>query len=132
MKNDTKLKLLDVRIDNLSKRETLEKVKYFLKGKKFCRIATVNPEFILLMQKDKEFKEILNGCDLNIADGFGIKLAFWKNGKNLKSRIAGIDLMREILKIANQNKYNIFLVANKYGLSSWQETRDAILKIYPN
>ena len=127
-----KLKLLGIKIDNLSKEETLEKVKRFLGGKKFCQVATVNPEFILLAQEDKEFKKILNSCDLNVADGFGIKLAFWKSGKNLKSRIAGIDLMLEILKIASQNNYNIFLAANKNGLSDWKETRAAILAIYPN
>jgi len=127
-----KLKLLGIKIDNLSKEETLEKVKRFLGGKKFCQVATVNPEFILLAQEDKEFKKILNSCDLNVADGFGIKLAFWKSGKNLKSRIAGIDLMLEILKIASQNNYDIFLAANKNGLSDWKETRAAILAIYPN
>ena len=127
-----KLKLLGIKIDNLSKEETLEKVKRFLGGKKFCQIATVNPEFILLAQEDKEFKKILNSCDLNVADGFGIKLASWKSGKNLKSRIAGIDLMLEILKIASQNNYDIFLATNKNGLSDWKETRAAILAIYPN
>lgn len=132
MQNHNHFNLLDVRIDNLSKKETLEKVKYFLSEKNFCRVATVNPEFILLAQKDGEFKKIINRCDLNIADGFGIKLAFWKSGKNLKSRITGVDLMLEILKIASQNKDSIFLAANKNGLSNWKETRDAILKIYPD
>ncbi len=132
MQNKNYFNLLGVKIDNLTKKEILEKVNCFLNEKKFHQIATINPEFVLLAQKDKEFKKILNNCDLNIADGFGIKLAFWKNGKNLKSRMTGIDLMLEILKIAEQNKYSIFLAANKNGLSNWQETRAAILKIYPN
>jgi len=132
MQNKNHFNLLGVRINNLSEKEIFKKVKYFLTGEKFCQIATVNPEFILLAQEDKEFKKILNSCDLNVADGFGIKLAFWKSGKNLKSRIAGIDLMLEILKIASQNNYNIFLAANKNGLSDWKETRAAILAIYPN
>jgi len=132
MQNKNHFNLLDVRINNLSEKEIFKKVKYFLTGEKFCQIATINPEFILLAQKDKSFKKVLNDSDLNIADGFGIKLAFWKSGKNLESRIAGIDLMLEILKIASQNKYSVFLAAEKNGLSRWKETRDAILKIYPN
>ena len=132
MQNKNHFNLLGVRINNLSEKEIFKKVKYFLTGEKFCQIATVNPEFILLAQKDRVFKKILNNCSLNIADGFGIKLAFWKSGKNLKSRIAGIDLMLEILKIASQNNYDIFLAANKNGLSDWKETRAAILAIYPN
>lgn len=124
--------ILGVKIDNLSKKEILEKVSDFLTEDKFHQIATVNPEFILTAQKNAKFKNILNNCDLNVADGVGLKFAFWKNGEKLKARIAGADLFEEILKIASINNYKIFLVANSRGLSGWEETRDVILKIYPN
>ncbi|MCX6763154.1 MAG: WecB/TagA/CpsF family glycosyltransferase, partial [Candidatus Moranbacteria bacterium] len=74
----------------------------------------------------------LNSCDLNIADGFGIKLVFWRYGRNLKCRLAGIDLMLEILKIASENNLSVFLAANSGGLSSCELTRDAIHAIYPS
>jgi N-acetylglucosaminyldiphosphoundecaprenol N-acetyl-beta-D-mannosaminyltransferase len=125
-------KLLDVKIDNLTKTEIRQKVKNFLIEDGFHQIATINPEFILEAQENSEFKNILNSCDLNIADGFGIKLAFWRYGKNLKYRMAGIDLMMEILQIANAKKLSVFLAAKNGGLSSWEEIRDAILKIYPD
>jgi len=99
---------------------------------KFHQIATVNPEFILEAQKDEKFKNILNNCDLNIADGAGIKLAFWWLRGKLKCRMAGIDLMQEILKIANERKLKIFLAAKSGGLSTFEETKNAILKKYPN
>lgn len=119
-------------MDNLERKEILEKISLFLNGNDFRQIATVNPEFILEAQKDKEFKTILNNCDLNIADGVGIRFAFWRLGEKLKCRMAGIDLMQEILKIANEKKLEIFLAAKSEGLSSWEETRNAILKKYPN
>jgi len=124
--------ILGISIDNLTKIEIQQKVESFLTEDKFHQIATINPEFILAAQENMEFKNILNSCDLNIADGFGIKLAFWRYGKILKYRMAGIDLMREILQLANAKKLSVFLAANKNGLSSWEETRDAILRIYPN
>jgi N-acetylglucosaminyldiphosphoundecaprenol N-acetyl-beta-D-mannosaminyltransferase len=126
------MKILEVRIDNFSREEILEKIKYFLKEEKFHQIATVNPEFILEAQKDAGFRNILNGCDLNIADGMGIRFAFWKKGEKLKCRIAGADLLNKILKIANKDNLSIFLVANKKGLGSWEETAKEINKIYPN
>lgn len=126
------LNILGVRIDNLEKKEILEKVEGFLDGDKLCQIATVNPEFILEAQKNEEFKNILNSCDLNVADGTGTKFAFWRYGEKLKARIAGADLMQEILKIANDKGLGIFLAVNKHGLSNWEETRDAIKKMYPN
>jgi N-acetylglucosaminyldiphosphoundecaprenol N-acetyl-beta-D-mannosaminyltransferase len=126
------MNILGVRIDNFSKQEILEKVALFLSEPKFHRIATVNPEFILEAQKNTKFKDVLNNCDLNIADGIGIKFAFWRYGRHLRCRMAGIDLMKKILKIASDRKLGIFLAANKDGLSTWEETRDAILKVYPN
>jgi N-acetylglucosaminyldiphosphoundecaprenol N-acetyl-beta-D-mannosaminyltransferase len=126
------MELLGIRVDNLLRNEILEKVKFFLSENKFHRIATVNPEFILEAQKNEKFYEILNRCDLNVADGAGIWFAYLRYGKYLKFRMAGIDLMMDILKMANNMNLSIFLAAKSGGLSTWEETRDAILKIYPN
>jgi N-acetylglucosaminyldiphosphoundecaprenol N-acetyl-beta-D-mannosaminyltransferase len=124
--------ILEVKIDNLSRLKIFDKIKSFLQEEKFHQIATVNPEFILQSQKDLEFRNILNDCDLNVADGVGVWFAFLRYGKYLKSRMAGIDLMLEILKLANENKLAVFLVSHESALSSWEETRNAILKKYPN
>ena len=124
--------ILGIRVDNLNREDVLKKVLIFLNGEGNCQIATVNPEFILAAQKDDEFKKILNGCDLNIADGIGIRFAFWRRGEHLKSRLAGTDLMDEILKIAEKNNLKIFLAANSRGLSTWEETATAIKNKYPS
>lgn len=126
------MNILGVKIDNLTRKEILEKVKFFLSEEKFHQIATVNPEFILEAQKNEEFKKILNGCDLNVADGIGIKFAFWRYGKNLKYRLSGADLIWKTIRLAYQNKLTIFLAANDKGLSTWEETRNVINRLYPD
>lgn len=126
------MNILNTRVDNLTKKEISSKIESFLSERKFHQIATVNPEFILEAGKNEKFKNILNNCDLNVADGIGIKFAFWRYGKNLKCRTTGIGLMWKIIRLANRNKYTIFLAANKNGLSSWEETRDAIIRLYPD
>jgi N-acetylglucosaminyldiphosphoundecaprenol N-acetyl-beta-D-mannosaminyltransferase len=121
-------KCLNVKIDNLSQEEILNRIE----SADNLQIATVNPEFILEAQKNEEFKNILNSNKtLCVADGIGLKFAAWRYGENLKCRWAGIDLMWEILKVANEKKQSIFLIANKNGLSTWQETAIAIRKVYP-
>ena len=126
------MNVLGIRIDNLSHEEVLEKVKGFLTEEWFHQIATINPEFILRAQDDEEFKNILNNCNLNVADGFGISCAFFYHGEILKSRLAGIDLMEEILRFSEKNNLKIFLATSNRGLSAWEETQKAILKKYPN
>lgn len=125
------MKILGVKVDNFSKKETLEKVEGFLAEDEFHQIVTINPEFILQAQKDAEFKNILNGCELNVADGVGIWFAFLRFGKYLKNRITGVDLMLEILKIAENKKIKVFLASYGGALSAWEEARAAILQIYP-
>ena len=46
----------------------------FLGSNKSHKIFTPNPEMLVDAQKDDYFKEILNGGDLNICDGFGLSL----------------------------------------------------------
>jgi len=116
--------VLGVKIDNLDRREVLQKLEFILskENKESRQVVTVNPEFVLEAQKNKKFREILNSkSTLSIADGIGLKFASWRYGWNLKQRWAGVDLMMEILKIANKNKQRVFLIANKNGLSSWEE-----------
>jgi N-acetylglucosaminyldiphosphoundecaprenol N-acetyl-beta-D-mannosaminyltransferase len=126
------MEILRVRVDNLSHQGILEKIESFLSDGKFHQIATVNAEFILQAQKDAEFKNILNESDLNVADSISVKFAFMRFGKWLKCRMAGADLMHEILRIANEKKLAVFLAANKNGLSSYEEVCDALSKVYPN
>jgi N-acetylglucosaminyldiphosphoundecaprenol N-acetyl-beta-D-mannosaminyltransferase len=126
------MEILGIQIDNLSKNEVLKKVESFLSEDRFHQIVTVNPEFILEAQSDWEFKNILNNADLNIADGIGIRYAFLFFGKWLKYRIAGANMLHEILKIANDKKLSAFLAVNKNGLSLYEETKKAFFKLYPD
>jgi N-acetylglucosaminyldiphosphoundecaprenol N-acetyl-beta-D-mannosaminyltransferase len=132
MKTESAYKILGVRVDNLSRKEILDKIESFLDEEKFHQIATVNPEFILEAQDNPEFKNILNNCALNVADGFGVRCAFWRFGKNLKSRLTGSDLIFNILEVADKKKLGVFLAINKSGLSKFQEIKKAILKKYPD
>jgi len=69
------IKILGTRIDNLSITEIEEKILNILNGsseQKF--VTTLNPEILLKAHRDEKYKNILNSADLNICDGFGIKL----------------------------------------------------------
>lgn len=120
------MEILGVRVNNLTKEEVLEKINFFLNEPKMHHIATVNPEFVLAAQKDGSFRDILNSSDLNVADGFGLKLALWKKGEKLKARIVGADLMLEILKIAQARNLSVFAACSDRGLSTYQEVKTAL------
>ena len=122
--------LLGVKIDNLSLEEVLERVESFMRDNKQHYIVTVNPEFLVLAQKDKDFKKILNKADLSVPDGIGIVFASLLKKNNLiRSRVTGVDLFEEICYLASIKNWNIFL----YGAR--EETRvkvkNNLLRKYP-
>ena len=68
---NNKIYILGVRIDILTMQEVLERVKDFLDASTQVQIATINAEFIIAAQKEERFRNILNYCAINTADGIG-------------------------------------------------------------
>ncbi|MDD5043318.1 MAG: WecB/TagA/CpsF family glycosyltransferase [Patescibacteria group bacterium] len=108
-----KIDILGVTIDNLDKKQVLEKLEIFLHLPEQHQIVTVNPEFIVAAQKDEKFKNLLNKCALSIPDGFGLILAFKFLKRPLPERIPGVDLIWDIATLCEQNNCSIYLLGGK-------------------
>ena len=98
--------LCNVKIDNVNVNQAKEKAGYFLANPGQFKIFTPNPEFVVKAQKDVRFRESLNSGDLNICDGFGLRLF------SGCPRIPGSDFMLEICKIAAQKNVGVYLLGS--------------------
>jgi N-acetylglucosaminyldiphosphoundecaprenol N-acetyl-beta-D-mannosaminyltransferase len=124
------MQIFGVTISRVSHEELLLQVKNFLTEAKFHRIATVNPEFLVLADRNEAFKKSLQAADICVADGMGVVLVAWFQGKRV-TRFPGADLLHEILTVAEHDGHPVFLALKKDGLSSYEEIHDALLKKYP-
>lgn len=124
------LSVLDVPISALSREKILARISIFLRDAQFHRITTVNPEFLVMADNDPVFKQSLLSADLCVADGIGIVLAGLLQGKRIV-RFPGVDLMHEILTIAERDGHTVYLAIKKDGLSSYEEIRTALLQKHP-
>ncbi|MFA6533937.1 MAG: WecB/TagA/CpsF family glycosyltransferase [Patescibacteria group bacterium] len=107
------MKILGVRVDNYNLDETLNLVKGYLTDNRQHLIATVNPEMVVLAQKDLTFREVLNATDLNLPDGFGVILASWFLGDKLKERITGVDFVWQICALAEKLDKSVYLLGGQ-------------------
>lgn len=123
-------KILGVKIDKVNFSEVLAKIQAFLLVDELHQIVTVNPEFIMEAQRDKEFKNILNKADLSVPDGFGLQCAAWFLGKKISERVTGVDLTWEICKIASEKGYRVFFLGAAEGVAEKAAFRVKI--VYPN
>jgi N-acetylglucosaminyldiphosphoundecaprenol N-acetyl-beta-D-mannosaminyltransferase len=111
------MKILGIKIDQVGFQQTLNIVDRFIKEKSPHQIITLNPEMIMAAQKDLEFKKVLNTSDLNVPDGIGIVWASKILGKPLKERVAGVDLVWALAKLAHDKGYSIYFVGAKEGVA---------------
>lgn len=125
------MKIFGVTIDNLSRATILKTIEQWLIEGGFHRITTVNPEFLLLASTHPKFRQSLIQADLRIADGVGINLPFWLTGEKLIARFPGVDLLEEILELAEAKEYPVALALHEQGLSDPVKIKTTLLERYP-
>ena len=93
-----------------NKKSCYELIENNLRISKKTFIVTANPETYMLSKKDEEMKSIIyNKENLIVPDGISIVKTASYFGIDLKERITGVDLCSYLLKLADENKYSLYL-----------------------
>ncbi len=94
-------------------KETLALVSNAISKKKQLHHVVVNAGKIVALQKDAALHKSVNESDIINADGQAVVWAAKILGKPLKERVAGIDLMENLVALAHQQDHKIFLLGAK-------------------
>jgi N-acetylglucosaminyldiphosphoundecaprenol N-acetyl-beta-D-mannosaminyltransferase len=109
------VEIMDIPIVNMEWNKFVDICKERLFKKEKTVIYTPNPEVVMLAEKDKKFKDALLRADYCTPDGIGLIYAAKIRKKPLKGRITGFNLSIELLKIAQENNYSVYLLGAKKG-----------------
>lgn len=124
------LSIFGVNIDKLTQIEVVDKIQQFLKDKETRTIYTPNTEIVMIAKEDEKLKNILNHGDIVIPDGIGLIYGARLKKKNLPERVTGCDISYEILRLANDEGYSVYLLGGQEGVA--KEAGKNILDQYPN
>ena len=108
-----RITILNTKIDNLTMQETLQVVEETIHGSKQLHHVVVNAAKMVAMQTDLKLRQSVNSCDLINADGQAVVWASRILGQPLKERVAGIDLMENLVELAHKKNYKIFFFGAK-------------------
>lgn len=125
-----KVSIFGVDIFNIDFKEATEIVKGFLKEDKIHKIFTPNTEIVMDAKKDENIRNIINKGDLVIADGIGLIYGSKMRKKPLKERVTGFDISMELIDIANDEGYSLYLLGAKPGIA--KKAAENLKKDYPN
>lgn len=98
--------ILDVRIDDMNKKNAIQEVAHLLSLPGQFKIFTPNPEMIVKAQEDEYFKKVLNTGDLNLCDGMGVRIFTGIE------RVPGVDFMLELCQLAVEKEKRIYLLGS--------------------
>lgn len=116
--------VLGVKIDDINMDQALETVKTWLPRSGKHYIVTPNPEIVVMAQKDKELKKIINKADLAVPDGIGLKLL-----TDIVCYTPGIDLMEKIIKMSADYGFTVGLLGGEEGVA--EQAASCLRKKYP-
>ena len=110
--------ILGVRIKDDSKKVILEQIiKYIHQPSGFFHIVSLNPESLVIVQEDKEFKKVIETAQIKIIDGVGIVLAARILGIHIGERVTGVELMEGLMKLAEKMRLRVLFVGGRPNLA---------------
>lgn len=124
-----KIKILGVKVNNISMPETLRMLESFIISRNPHQIVTTNPEIIMNAQKDVKAKQIINDSDLSLPDGAGLLWAAKFTGQKLSNRVAGVDLIYKLCQLCQNKRYSIYLLGGIPGIA--KKTAEKLNQLYP-
>jgi len=130
MSDFEKIFLLGVGLTSAKKEEILEFIYTGLqKSIEKYYIVTPNPELLVIADKNREYKNILNKAKLALPDGIGVILGAYFLGKPLKQRITGVDLVENLCKHVSKRPITVGFLGG--GPNVAEETAECLRKKYP-
>jgi N-acetylglucosaminyldiphosphoundecaprenol N-acetyl-beta-D-mannosaminyltransferase len=112
-----RIEVAGVLVDDLDERRATEALERFVADGRSHQIVTVNADFIRLARKDADYRSLLNGADLAVADGMPIVWLSRLRGTPLPARIAGLELVEESCRIAARADIGVFLLGAAEGVA---------------
>ena len=99
--------MLNTFVDNLSMKETIMVVDEYIQKQIPLHLMGINADKINALQNNARLRKIVNECKVINADGASVVWASKVLKKPLKERVAGIDLMCELLRLAEKREYSL-------------------------
>ncbi|MBR6668326.1 MAG: WecB/TagA/CpsF family glycosyltransferase [Clostridia bacterium] len=108
-----RIHILHTDIDVLDMVQTVELVDQYIQTKTPLHLMGVNADKINEVACNERMRQIVNSCGVINADGASVVLAARLLGKPLPERVAGVDLMQQLIVLSEKKAYRVYLLGAK-------------------
>ena len=111
-------RVLGVRIDCLGMGAALARIEQLVDEGGHHLVATVNPEFVMGAQRDREFARVLDSAALCLPDGTGVVWAARRQGCGISEPVPGVDLIPPLAAMCARRGLQLFLLGAEPGVAA--------------
>jgi N-acetylglucosaminyldiphosphoundecaprenol N-acetyl-beta-D-mannosaminyltransferase len=106
------ISILGVNIFNAFMDEALDLLEKLINAREnqSYKVFIVNAHTLNIATEDLAYRKILNSADIVFGDGVGVRLAGRLQGEQIKSNLAGTDLIPQFLQVTGNSGYRYFLL----------------------
>ena len=132
LSNNKRITILGVDIDVLTNEETVKIVEQYIRTKTPLHLMGVNADKLNEAKKNPLMREIVNSCGVINADGASVVMAskYLSKSDALPERVAGIDLMMDLVAMCSEKGYSIYLLGAKQEVV--EKTAKELYGLFPN
>jgi N-acetylglucosaminyldiphosphoundecaprenol N-acetyl-beta-D-mannosaminyltransferase len=109
--------VLGVGVDRLTRGQAVARAVELAATRPGSFAVTPNAELVWAAQTDGELRRALNRADLAVADGAGVVWASRLLGAAVPERVAGYDLMLDLLAEASRRELGVYLLGGRPGVA---------------
>lgn len=109
----SRISICNIPVDALTMQQTIGIIDKAIEEGRPVHHVVINAAKVVNAQKDAALKESIVSCDIINADGQAIVWAAHLLNSPLPERVAGIDLMQNLVKLAAEKNYRVFFLGAK-------------------
>lgn len=121
--------ILGVAVDAVTMPEAVAAVEYYMDARAGVTVATANAEMIMRATKDAALRDVLAAAALVVPDGAGTVWAARHLGHAMPERVAGYDLVQELLRRAPAAHRRIYFFGAAPGVA--EKAKAKAEQLYP-
>jgi N-acetylglucosaminyldiphosphoundecaprenol N-acetyl-beta-D-mannosaminyltransferase len=118
-----------IQVSKLDLKETVSYLTKAILSRRPHQVITANPIMVMTALENPSYMDIMRSAELVVPDGTGVVWAAEHVGNPVKERVAGFDLLHELLKTGESYHWKVYLLGSTPEVI--RETANRLQKQYP-
>lgn len=105
-----KVSLFGIPFSKMNMKQTVDYLTAVIERKEPHQVITANPIMVMAALEDPNYSEMMRRAELIVPDGAGVVWAAEYVGNPVAERVAGYDLLHELMKAGEQKQWKVYLL----------------------